>query len=231
MIPIPQVEHVGTPVHGGGEPSTPVAPSLGPLTPTSGGETSNSLAQGGVEFVSPPTNASAMLDGDDDGPRRLKTLANLHDTTTARELDADELLLMLGEEPTTFFEAEKHQCWRQAMLEDMSSIEDNHTWCLVDLPPGHRLIGLKWVYKLKKDEHGVILKHKARFVAKGYVQRQGVDSEEVFAPVARLESVRLLIALAAHEGWAVHHMDVKTAFLNGNLEEEVYVAQPPGFVV
>jgi hypothetical protein len=78
--------------------------------------------------------------------------------------------------------------------------------------------------------NGVVVKHKARLVAKGYVQREGVDFEEVFAPVARLDSVRLLLALAAQEGWLVHHLDVKSAFLNGDLKEEVYVMQPPGFV-
>jgi hypothetical protein len=92
-------------------------------------------------------------------------------------------------------------------------------------------IGLKWVYKTKRDEAGIVTKFKARLVAKGYVQRQGIDFDEVFAPVARLESVRLLLALAASEGWAVHHMDVKSAFLNGELLEDVYVQQPPGFVV
>jgi len=102
---------------------------------------------------------------------------------------------------------------------------------LVELPLHARPIGLKWVYKTKKDAAGVITKHKARLVAKGYVQRQGVDFDEVFAPVARLESVRLLLAHAASEGWAVHHMDVKSAFLNGDLQEEVYVEQPPGFVL
>jgi hypothetical protein len=85
------------------------------------------------------------------------------------------------------------------------------------------------VYKVKKDERGHIVKHKARLVAKGYVQHPGVDFEEVFAPVATLESVRLIVALAAHHGWEVHHMDVKSAFLNGDLEEVVYVSQPPGF--
>jgi hypothetical protein len=117
------------------------------------------------------------------------------------------------------------------MLDEMASIEDNDTWSLVDLPSGHRPIGLKWVFKVKRDERGAIIKHKARLVAKGYVQRYGVDYDEVFAPVARLESARLLLALAEHEGWAVHHMDVKTAFLNGDLNEEVYVDQPPGFKV
>jgi hypothetical protein len=84
---------------------------------------------------------------------------------------------------------------------------------------------------VKKDAAGIITKHKGHLVAKGYVQRQGIDFDEVFAPVARLESVRLLLSLAASEGWAVHHMDVKTAFLNGELLEEVYVEQPPRFVL
>ncbi|KAF0912717.1 hypothetical protein E2562_018965 [Oryza meyeriana var. granulata] len=107
---------------------------------------------------------------------------------------------------------------------------ENKTWVLVDLPPGHRPIGLKWVFKLKRDEQGAVVKHKARIVAKGYIQQQGIDYDEVFAPVARMESVRMLLAVAAQRGWLVHHMDVKSAFLNGELKEEVYVRQPPGFV-
>jgi hypothetical protein len=113
----------------------------------------------------------------------------------------------------------------------MNAITDNSTWELAELPPGHRAIRLKWVFKVKRDENGNILRHKARLVAKGYVQHTGINYDEVFAPVARLESVRLLIALAAHRGWEVHHMDVKSAFLNGELQEEVYVSQPAGFVV
>jgi hypothetical protein len=117
------------------------------------------------------------------------------------------------------------------MLEEMKSIEENKTWNLVDLRAGHKPIGLKWVFKVKRDEHGNIVKYKARLVAKGYVQQQGIEFNEVFAPVAWLESVRLLLAVAAHEGWEVHHMDVKSAFLNGDLLEEVYVTQPTGFII
>ncbi|KAF0904830.1 hypothetical protein E2562_037605 [Oryza meyeriana var. granulata] len=109
-------------------------------------------------------------------------------------------------------------------------MKENKTWVLVDLPPGHRPIGLKWVFKLKRDEQGAIVKHKAHIVAKGYIQQQGIDYDEVFAPVARMESVRMLLTVAAQRGWLVHHMDVKSAFLNGELKEEVYVRQPPGFV-
>jgi hypothetical protein len=139
--------------------------------------------------------------------------------------------LQIKDEPTTFTEAERHQPWRRAMLEEINSIKSNKTWRRVPLPPGHRPIGLKWVYKLKKNVVGNVVKHKERLVAKGYVQQQGVYFNEVFAHVARIESVRLLLALATQEGWLVHHMDMKSAFLNGELGEEVYVRQPPGFVV
>jgi hypothetical protein len=116
------------------------------------------------------------------------------------------------------------------MDEELGSIRDNNTWKLVDLPNNHKAIGLKWVYKIKKDAEGNLVKHKERLLAKGYVQEHGVDFEEVFAPVARMESVRLFMALAAQESWKLHHMDVKSAFLNGELEEEVYVKQPPGYI-
>jgi hypothetical protein len=117
------------------------------------------------------------------------------------------------------------------MVTEMNSIQDNKTWELAVLPPGHRAIGLKWVFKVKRDPDGKINKHKARLVAKGYAQCEGVDFDEVYVPVASIETVRLLIALAAQREWEVHHMDVKSAFLNGDLVEEVYVHQPPGFVI
>jgi hypothetical protein len=92
------------------------------------------------------------------------------------------------------------------MIEEMKAIEDNGTWHMADLLPGHRVIGLKWIFKVKRDEHGAIVKHKARLVVKGCMQRQGVDYDEVFAPIAWLDSVQLLIGLATHQGWEVHHM-------------------------
>ena len=157
---------------------------------------------------------------DKEAPRRYRTLENLWDTTEEGTGDKSQysyLCLFAGEEPTSFNEAQKEGGWRNAMNEEMQSIVDNNTWELCELPPGHRPIGLKWVYKLKKDAHGAVVKRKARLVAKGYVQVQGVDFEDVFAPVARMDSVRVLVALAAHHAWPVHHMDVKSAFLNGDL--------------
>lgn len=99
------------------------------------------------------------------------------------------------------------------MQEEMRAITDNNTWELATLSSGHRAIGLKWVFKLK-DLDGNTIKHKVRLVVKGYAQRRGVDFDEVFAPVARMESMRVLIALATHAGWRVHHMDIKSVFLN-----------------
>lgn len=117
------------------------------------------------------------------------------------------------------------------MKVEIEAIERNGTWELTDLPPGKWAIDLKWVFKLKKNTDGEVVKHKARLVAKGYVQRCGIDYEEVFAPVTRLETVRLLLALAAKNEWEIHHLDVKTTFLNGELLEEVYVNQPEGYVM
>lgn len=116
------------------------------------------------------------------------------------------------------------------MEAEMESIRASNTWDHATLPAGHRAIGLKWVFKVKRDPAGNIVNHKARLVAKGYAQRQGVDFDEVFAPVGRLETVGLLLAVAAQRQWTVHHMDVRLAFLNCELEEEVYVHQPAGFV-
>lgn len=132
-------------------------------------------------------------------------------------------MVAIGDEPTTAKEAKHNKEWRAAMIEEMASIEHNKTWSLVSLPKGQRAIELKWVFKLKHDEHENITKHKARCVAKGYVQRQGVEYEEVFVPVTRMESVCMLLAVAAHRSWGVRHMEVKSAFLNGELAEVVYI--------
>jgi uncharacterized protein YPO0396 len=129
-----------------------------------------------------------------------------HTTHHRSDLDADEgaqlryrkLHAINAEEPVSYIEAEQQECWRQVMKEEMKSILDNKTWTLEDLPRGHKAIGLKWVYKLKRNEEGEVGKHKVHLVAKGYVQRQGIDFEEVFALIARLESVRLLLAIASH---------------------------------
>jgi hypothetical protein len=180
-------------------------------------------------FTSPPAGGEMDSEG---VPLRYRSLQNIFDTTDeVHNYEYSGLCYLAAEEPSSVDEALGEPCWREAMNAEMESIQSNKTWELADLPAGHRAIGLKWVYKVKKDPEGNVIKHKARLVAKGYAQREGVDFEEVFAPVARIETVRLLIALATRSGWKVHHMDVKSAFLNGDLSEEVYVQQPPSFVV
>ncbi|CAH9079864.1 unnamed protein product [Cuscuta europaea] len=116
-----------------------------------------------------------------------------------------------------------------AMQEELNQFERNKVWHLEPRPENKTVIGLKWVFKNKLDEHGQITRNKARLVVKGYNQQEGIDFNETFAPVARLEAIRMLIAFAAHMGFTLHQMDVKTAFLNGYLKEEVYVEQPPEF--
>lgn len=161
-------------------------------------------------------------------PRRFRPLRDVYADSTEIELE-EELLLMGVDEPVCFEQAITDEVWKEAMDQEISSIEKNQTWKLTHLPPGHKAIDLKWVFKVKKDQTGVVTKHKACLVAKGYVQQKGVDFDEVFAPVTRLETVRLLLALAAKNAWEVHHLDVKSAFLNGVLLEEVYVSQPKNY--
>ena len=110
-------------------------------------------------------------------------------------------------------------------------IQKNNTWTLVDRPEGRKVIGMKWIYRTKLNVDNSINKHKARLVVKGYAQIFGVDYSDTFAPVARLDTIRLLLAISAQKGWKVFQLDVKSAFLNGVLQEEIYVKQPDGFVI
>ena len=124
----------------------------------------------------------------------------------------------------------QHPKWQEAMNEELMAIEKNNAWQLTDLPKGHKAIDVKWLYKIKVKANGEIDRYKARLVAKGFEQREGYDYEEIISLVARIETVRLIIALAAQRKWKIHQMDVKSAFLNGPLDEEVYVKQSPGFI-
>jgi hypothetical protein len=141
--------------------------------------------------------------------------------------DLVHLAFYADSEPVNVEAALKDKKWLKAMNEELESIEDNHTWELVDLPSGKKAISVKWVYKVKLNSKGEITRHKARLVARGFLQKQGIDFNEVFAPVARMETIRLVTAIANYNNWSMHQMDVKCAFLNGPLDEEVYVTQPP----
>ena len=132
--------------------------------------------------------------------------------------------------PKTVHDALSHPGWRTAMIEEMQALDANGTWTLVDLPVGKRAIGCKWVFAIKMNPDGSVARLKARLVAKGYAQTYGVDYSDTFSPVAKLTSVRLFISMAATHDWPLHQLDIKNAFLHGDLQEEVYVEQPPGFV-
>ena len=132
-------------------------------------------------------------------------------------------------EPKNVGHALSDSDWINAMHEELGNFERNQVWELVEPPPNCHPIGTKWVFKNKRGEDGEIVKNKARLVAQGFSQQEGIDYEETFAPVARLEAIRILLAFAVAKGFKLYQMDVKSAFLNGVIEEEVYVRQPPGF--
>ncbi|RVW16046.1 Retrovirus-related Pol polyprotein from transposon TNT 1-94 [Vitis vinifera] len=144
------------------------------------------------------------------------------------------IVLQIEEDPKTYKEAMTLRdvaFWKEAINDEMDSIMSNQTWELVDLPPGSKPIGCKWVFRRKYHTDGMIQTFKARLVAKGFKQREGIDYFDTYAPVARTTSIRILFALASIHNLFVHQMDVKTAFLNGDLNEEVYMEQPEGFVL
>ncbi|KAK1629066.1 hypothetical protein QYE76_003381 [Lolium multiflorum] len=137
------------------------------------------------------------------------------------------------EDPATYEEAMMSldsNKWQEAMKSEMGSMYDNKVWTLVDLPDSRKAVENKWIFKRKTDADGNITVYKARLVAKGFRQIQGVDYDETFSPVAKLKSVRILLAIAAFFDYEIWQMDVKTAFLNGDIEEELYMVQPKGFV-
>ena len=133
-------------------------------------------------------------------------------------------------EPKSVSEAQANQKWADTMKNEMDSLHDNNVWELVELPTGRKPVGSKWVFKVKTNADGSIERCKARLVAQGFSQKEGLDYDETFSPVVRSESVRSVIALASINNLKLHQMDITTAFLHGDLEEEVYMKQPEGFL-
>ncbi|KAI3677816.1 hypothetical protein L6452_37086 [Arctium lappa] len=127
-------------------------------------------------------------------------------------------------EPTKVYEALEDPDWIIAMQEELNQFDALKVWRLVPRPKGKSIIGTKWIFKNKKDKDGIVIRNKARLVAKGYRQEEGIDYDETFAPVARLEAIRVFLVFAAYRNFTVYQMDVKTAFLNGKLKEEVYMS-------
>ena len=132
-------------------------------------------------------------------------------------------------EPKKTEEALTDPDWVIAMQDELNQFEQQQVWKLVPRPKNKKVVGTRWVYRNKLDEDGIVTRNKARLVAQGYSQAEGIDYDETYAPVARLEAIRMFLAFAAYSNFKVYQMDVKSAFLNGELDEEVYVEQPPGF--
>jgi hypothetical protein len=133
-------------------------------------------------------------------------------------------------EPTCFEQAVGNPKWDNAMDEEMAALDANASWELVVLLEDKKTIGCKWVYKVKHNADGSMSKYKARLVAKGYAQTYGIDYEETYNPVAKMTTIRAIIIMAVAKGWSLHQMDVKNVFLHRDLQEEVYIKQPSGYV-
>ncbi|XP_068338880.1 uncharacterized protein [Pyrus communis] len=174
------------------------------------------------------SSSSRVQEKEELEPRRSKR------TKIRKDFGPDFVTLLTETEPQSFKEAmstPEAPFWKDTVNSEIDSIMQNHTWELVDLPPGNKPIGYKWIFKKKLKPDGTIDKYKARLVAKGYRQKHGLDFFDTYSPVTRITSIRLLIAIAALHNMEIHQMDVKTAFLNGDLDEEIYMEQPEGFVV
>eukprot|EP00253_Pinus_taeda_P022908 PITA_22908 len=141
------------------------------------------------------------------------------------------LALLSSTKPQNVNEACKDECWVKAMNKELEQIEKNNTWELVPRHHDKNIIGTKWIFKNKINENGEVIRNKAKLVCKGYAQQEGIDFEENFAPVARIEAIRMFLALSSFQKFKVYQMDVKSAFLNGDLEEEVYIEKLDGFIL
>jgi hypothetical protein len=126
-------------------------------------------------------------------------------------------------EPSSFQEAVQYPTWVDVMVEEYDSIVKNSVWDIVPRPIDKSVVGSRWIYKVKQATDGSVEKYKANFVARGFSQIEGIDYGETFSPGARYSSIRSILALSVQMGWHIHQMDVKTAFLNGIIEEEVYI--------
>lgn len=195
--------------------------------------TTTEAEEDNLEAIDSSSNESVTPPNLEKRVRRVPTY--LQDYTSGGELSEDEvhnfLMFMSTDDPIYYEEAVKKKNWRDAMNKEIAAIRKNQTWELVQAPSEAKIIGVKSVYKTKLDENGEVSKCKAHLVAKGYAQEKGVDYDEVFAPVARWDTIRMVIALAARNGWKLYQLDVKSAFLHGELHENVYVSQPQGYEV
>ncbi|WCJ44342.1 Retrovirus-related Pol polyprotein from transposon RE1 [Euphorbia peplus] len=231
-IPSPSVEDV---IPKAAEVDSPVeyVPEEHPTTED------NSLPEDAPIYDS--TNDEQVLEDSLDLPREVRahrnhSLENIIDSVHNPVMTRAQLRRYMGNvafvsllEPKDFYEAADDDSWLMAMQEELDQFKRSEVWILVPRPNNKKVVGTRWVLKNKLDEFGNVVRNKARLVAQGYSQQEGIDYGETFAPVARLEAIRILCAFASYKGFKLFQMDVKSAFLNGYIDEEVYVSQPPGF--
>nr|GEZ62469.1 putative retroelement [Tanacetum cinerariifolium] len=208
--------------------------AAGPIVPAAGHNYSNSTnpisAVGPSNSNSSPTHGQYLLRDTylpPDMVEREDIVYSDHENVGA-EANFNNLETSITE-PKRVHQALKDPSWIKAMQEQLLRFKMQKVWILVDLPHGKRAIGSKWVNRNKKDKRGIIVRNKARLVAQGYTQEEGIDYEEVFAPVARIEAIRLFLAYDSFMGFMVYQMDVKSTFLYRTIDEEIYVCQPSGF--
>ena len=225
--------------------SVSLIPSIDPLPDLFLEESPTSLSESPPSIIDVPSHASDELPTpiidvptdttptvDPAGPSDSHALHRSHRVTTLlshlRDFHCFSALASL-QEPQTFHEASSNPLWQQAMKEELDALHKNGTWDLVDLPSRKSTIGCKWVYKIKTQSDDTVDHYKALLVARGFTQEYGIDYEETFAHVARLSSIRTLIIVSTARKWPLFHMDVKNAFLNGELLEEVYMKFSLGY--
>nr|GEX55430.1 putative ribonuclease H-like domain-containing protein [Tanacetum cinerariifolium] len=191
--------------------------------------TINTAAINGVNVVGENISIELQFDPNMPALEDVSTFNFLRDDEDDDAVvDMNNLDTTIQEEPKKVLHALKDPSWIEAMKEELLQFKLQEVWTLVDLPNGKKAIGTKWVFRIKKDERGIVIRNKARLVAQGYTQKR-IDYDEVFAPVARIEAIRLFLVYASFKYIVVYQMDVKSSFLNWKIEEEVYVCQPPGF--
>ncbi|GJS94863.1 retrovirus-related pol polyprotein from transposon TNT 1-94 [Tanacetum coccineum] len=190
-----------------------------------------------LDETPPPSKISPLVDDDLDEEEAIKVTENknLENDIVDETLEIDEIVNIKESRNHPLENVignlnQRTLSWIVAMQEELNQFVANDVWELVSQPRNMKIIGNKWAFRNKLDENGIVSRNKARLVAQGYNQQEGIDYDETYALVARLESIRILLAYACALDFKLFQMDVKSAFLNGFINEEVYVAQPPGFI-
>ena len=188
-------------------------------------------------FHSQPSSDEDLSEDDDvsQEPATTSTRKSSREKTQTKFYNPSKMLSLvasINEEPSTYQEAitsKDSDLWKAAMTEELKSLYENGTWEEATLPRGRKTIGCKWVYKIKRDNEGVVIRYKARLVAKGFSQKEGIDYGEIFAPVAKYKTIRMLLGIASKNNLILGQLDVKTAFLNDILKVEIYMELPKGY--